>query len=263
MLVRSGVILIKYWFSVSDEEQERRFQARILGKWLCSETGGSRMTEQKIDLSEARARLYSAVLSDTLDSLGRRHQVLRPGIRPLDDAMLLCGWARVGLYMPIYHDNASVAVYEHELALIDSLQPDEVPVLVCHGNSRISPWGELLSTRAVYLEAAGCLTDGGVRDARLIREMGFPVFSGYLSPLDTKYRGKLAWYDVPGEIGGVPVESGDLVFGDLDGVLIVPRAIVGETLRLAMDKVREENLVRDKLAQGESLQKMFQEHGIL
>lgn len=216
-----------------------------------------------VDLTAARTELYSAVISDTLDSLGYRHQVLRPGIRPLDENMVLCGWARVGLYLPVYHDDSSVNVYEHELRLIDSLKQDEVSVLICHGNTRIAPWGELLSTRARYLNSAGCLTDGGVRDARLIKEMGFPVYSAFLSPVDTKYRGKLTWVDVPGEIHGVEVTSGDLVFGDLDGVLIVPHDMVKEVLENSMAKVREENVVRDKLAAGETLENMFAEHGIL
>ena len=221
------------------------------------------MSPVPIDLATARSTLYSAVISDTLDSLGYRNQVLKPGIRPLDPSTVLCGWARVGLYSPIYHDDADVNVYEHELRLIDSLKEDEIPVLVCHGNTRIAPWGELLSTRAMYLKSAGCLTDGGVRDARLIQEMAFTVYSGFLSPVDTKYRGKMTWFDVPGEINGVPVYSGDLVFGDFDGVLIVPKDVVQEVLSESMAKVREENVVREKLARGETLENMFAEHGIL
>jgi len=214
-------------------------------------------------LVEARKHLYTPVLSDTLDSLDMRQQVLPSGIRPVEDTMMLCGWARVGLYMPIYHDDETVNVYEKELELIDSLQPDEVPVLVCHGNPGIAPWGELLSTRARYLKAAGCLTDGAVRDVRRIREMQFPVFAGGISPLDTKYRGKLMWMDVPGRIGGVTIESGDLVFGDMDGVVVVPRNAVDETLEKALEKVQGEDLVRERLEGGESLTAMFEQHGIL
>ena len=83
-----------------------------------------------MDLEKIRSQLYSAVLSDTLDSLGMLDQVLSPGIKPLDELMVLCGWARVGLYMPIYHDDETVNVYEKELELIDSLQRDKVPVLI-------------------------------------------------------------------------------------------------------------------------------------
>ena len=149
------------------------------------------------------------------------------------------------------------------LKLIDSLQTDEVPVLICHGLKHIAPWGELLSTRARYLQSAGCLTDGTVRDVRVIREMKFPVFTGGITPVDTKYRGKLAWYDVPGKIHGVDVESGDLVFGDVDGVVIIPKKLVEPVLEKSLQKVSDENMVREKIVSGESLEKIFADHGIL
>ena len=216
-----------------------------------------------MDISKVKSYLYSAVISDTLDSLELFDRVLSPGILPIDDNSVLCGWARVGLYLPIYHDDETVHVYEHELKLIDNLKPDEVPVLICHGLKKIAPWGELLSTRAMFLKAAGCLTDGSVRDVRLIREMGFPVFAGNISPLDSKYRGKLTWTDVPGEIHGVQVNSGDLIFGDIDGALIIPKSKVETVLEKAMEKVSEENIVRRKLEEGETLERIFSEHGIL
>ena len=218
---------------------------------------------RNIILPDCKSKLYSAVLSDILDSMGYLNQVLSLGIRPLDESSVLCGWARVGIYLPIYHDDDLVKVYENELKLIDSLQPDEVPVLICHGLKHIAPWGELLSTRARYLQSAGCLTDGSVRDVRFIREMKFPVFSGGITPVDTKYRGKLAWYDVPGKIHGVDVKSGDLVFGDVDGVLIIPRENVELVLEKAFQKVSDENMVREKIISGESLEKIFADHGIL
>ena len=142
-----------------------------------------------IKIKNIKEKLYSAVLSDTLDSFGMLNQVLSPGIRPIADSMIICGWARVGLYYPIYHDDENVNVYEHELKLIDSLKVDEVPVLICHGLKHIAPWGELLSTRAEFLKSGGCLTDGSVRDVRLIRDIDFPVFAGNISPLDSKFRG--------------------------------------------------------------------------
>ena len=159
------------------------------------------------NLDELRSKLYSAVLSDSLDAIGLFNQVLNPGIKPLDDNMMLCGWARVGLYFPIYHDDEKVNVYEKELELIDSLNEGEIPVLICHGLKHIAPWGELLSTRAKYLKSSGCLTDGSVRDVKMIREMNYPVFAGNISPLDSKYRGKLTWYDVPGKFNGVSIDS--------------------------------------------------------
>lgn len=212
---------------------------------------------------DSRERLNSAAISDSLDLFGYHHQVLTPGIRAVDPSLVLCGLARVGLYMPIYHDDENTNVYEHEIALVDSLKPDEVPVVICHGIQRISPWGELLSERSAFLGAAGVLTDGSVRDTSRIRQMKFPVYSAGTNPMDTKYRGKLMLYDVPGEIAGVRVESGDLVFGDVDGTVIVPRALLHEVLAKALAKVSAENVVRDEIRAGGTLVDIFSRHGIL
>ena len=212
---------------------------------------------------KCKNELYSAVISDTLDSMGMLNQVLEFGIRPVDELMVICGHARIGLYFPIYHDDESVNVYENELKLIDSLKQDDVPVLICHGLKHIAPWGELLSTRASYLEAGGCITDGSVRDIKMIREMGFPVFAGNISPLDSKYRGKLMWTDVPGKICGVNIKSGDLIFGDIDGVVVIPNEHIEITLEKAFDKVSNENIIRLKLKEGQSLERIFADHGIL
>lgn len=221
------------------------------------------MTDRLEILKTCKAELYSAVVSDTLDALGLRNQALAPGLAPLDDSMTIFGYARVGIYMPIYHDDETVNVYEHEIALVDSLAPGEVPVISCNGNLAIAPWGELLSTRARYLQSAGCITDGCVRDVRLIRQMAYPVFAAGRNPVDTKFRGKMMWLDVPCVMGGVTVNSGDLVIADLDGVVIVPSDRIEEVVAGALSKVRSENTVRDELRDGHSLAEVFARHGIL
>lgn len=214
-------------------------------------------------IDQCKSQLNSAAIADTLDSLGYHNQVVHPGISALDPALILCGFARVGLYMPIYHDDEDTRVYEHEIALVDSLLPGEVIVLVCHGNQRISPWGELLSERSTFLGAAGCLTDGCVRDSVQIQELGFPVYASGTNPADTKFRGKMMMSDVPGEIGGVPVSRGDLIFGDPDGIVIIPASVVGQVVEKALDKVSSENTVRDEIRSGEVLVDIFERHQIL
>lgn len=212
---------------------------------------------------ECRARLNAAAIADSLDSCGYHDQVLAPGIKAIDPDLILCGLARVGIYMPLYHDDENTRVYEYEIALVDSLQPEEVPVLCCHGLQRISPWGELLSERSRYLGAAGMLTDGSARDSSRIRALQFPVYTAATNPMDTKYRGKLMLYDVPGEICGVRVESGDLVFGDVDGTVIVPKRAMREVVGKALEKVAAENVVRDEIRAGGRLVDIFDRHGIL
>lgn len=210
-----------------------------------------------------KKNLYSAVIADTLDSLGYHKQVLKPGIKSLDPSIKICGLARVGLYMPIYHDDENVNVYEHEIELVDSLKENEIAVLCCHGNEKIAPWGELLSTRATYLKSAGCLTDGCVRDTKMVNEIGFPIFAKGTNPVDTKFRGKMMMADVPGEIANVYVESGDLIFGDNDGVVIVPSTITDEVIKKALEKISSENTVREELKRGDSLTAVFEKHKIL
>lgn len=219
---------------------------------------------RELDLAELKGRLYSAVLSDVLDELGHPDQAVKPFVRPLDEASVLCGFARTGLYMKRYHLPAGHNPYALEMDLIDSLKPGEIPVLACDGpTDRIAPWGELLTTASKVRGAAGCLTDGLVRDVRRIRELGFPVFHGGIGPLDTKGRAEMMAADEPVELGGARVAPGDFVFGDVDGVVIVPRVIAPEAIRRALAKIEAEDSTREELLAGNSLRSVFERHGVL
>jgi 4-hydroxy-4-methyl-2-oxoglutarate aldolase len=214
-------------------------------------------------ITQVRTQLYSGVISDVLDGLGHMHHAMTPAIRPLDDSLVLFGRARTGLYMPVYHVEPGVNPYELEIALVDDLKPDEVAVLACPPGNRVAPWGELLSTAARARNAAGMVTDGLVRDVKLIREMRFPAFAGGIGPLDSKGRGMIMKIDVPVECGGVPVAPGDWIFGDIDGVCAIPAALAERTVKLALEKVAQETTVRQELAAGESLRTVFSRHQIL
>lgn len=218
---------------------------------------------QAIDPSQIHA-LSTAVLSDVMDSLGLRQRAMKSFVRPLDDGLVLAGRARTGLYMPAYSVRDGENPYEVEIALVDDLQPQDVVVLACNGPSdRIAPWGELLTTAAQARGAVGCVTDGLVRDVKQIRAMGFPVFHGGIGPLDTKGRARMVERDTRVECGGVGIESGDIVFGDVDGVVVIPRAHEHEVVARAIDKVTGENHTRDALRKGEALASVFKRFGIL
>jgi regulator of RNase E activity RraA len=111
--------------------------------------------------------------------------------------------------------------------------------------------------------AAGALMDGCVRDIKAIRKLGFPVFQGGIAPLDSKGRGKIMAIDVPIECAGVACRSGDLVFGDADGVVIIPQEIETETLHLAFEKVTGEKNTLADLRRGDKLADVFARYGIL
>ena len=216
-----------------------------------------------IDLAGFEA-FSAAILSDVLDGMGLMGQAMRPFMRPLDESSVLIGRARTGLYMPVYETRAGENPYQVEIELVDDLQPGDVPVLACNGpTTRLAPWGELLSTAAKMRGAAGCVTDGLVRDIRQIRALAFPVFHGGIGPLDTKGRGRMVERDTPVECAGVRVASGDLVFGDADGVVVIPRERAGEALERARQKLTGENHTRAELEQGTLLGDVYRKYGIL
>ena len=221
------------------------------------------MTIDKKWITAVRETLYSGVISDVLDSLGNYEHAMAPNIRPLDENLILFGRARTGLYMSVYQVEPGGNPYDLEIALVDDLKADDVAVLGCPKGDRIGPWGELLSTASRARGAAGCVTDGLVRDLRFIREMKFPVFSGGIGPLDSKGRGMVMKINVPIECGGVRVAPGDWIFGDVDGVVVIPQPLAEQALRLALDKVKHEDTVRSELARGDLLKDVFARHGIL
>ena len=156
-------------------------------------------------LADIRRLLFTSVLSDCLDSAGLMDQALPAHIRPLDEASVMAGRARTAQFMEVDHHETGSNPYELEIALIDSLAADEIPVFACSNPARIAPWGELLSTAAQVRGAAGALMDGCTRDIKAIRKLRFPVFHGGIAPLDSKGRGEVAAIDVPVECAGVLV----------------------------------------------------------
>jgi len=119
------------------------------------------------------------------------------------------------------------------------------------------------STAAQARGAAGCITDGLVRDVKQIREMRFPVFHGGIGPLDTKGRARMVQRNVPVECAGVKVRDGDIVFGDVDGVVVIPQERAAEVLARASEKVAGEGRTRDELRQGRLLREVFEKYRIL
>jgi regulator of RNase E activity RraA len=218
---------------------------------------------QNAPLPEGWEVLFTAVLSDALDHVGLTDQALSPGIRPLDDGLKLCGRARTGLYAEAAFVEPDVNPYELEITLVDDLRPGDVAVLSCGGSRRIAPWGSLLSTATRARGAAGCVTDGFVRDTLEIREMRLPVFHGGIAPLDSKGRGQIVAIDVPVICGGVRVAAGDLVFGDADGVVVVPQAAESEVLKAAFDKINGERHSMRELRAGAFLRDVYTKYGVL
>jgi 4-hydroxy-4-methyl-2-oxoglutarate aldolase len=222
------------------------------------------MTQPLPAPDELRRLLYASVLSDVLDSFGLMRQALKPFVRPLDEALVLFGRVRTGRYIPNDTVTPGHNPYALEMDLIDDLKPGEVPVLACGGPTDwIAPWGELLSTAARARGAAGCVTDGLVRDVARIRAMRYPVFHGGIGPLDTKGRAEMVAKDTAIDIAGVRVAPGDWVMGDVDGVVFIPADRAEAIFRTALDKIAAEDSTRAELEAGESLHAVYARHGVL
>ena len=205
--------------------------------------------------------LYTAVLSDSCDHLGYRQQAMGPEIRPTDEHMTLVGRAKTVLWSDMYHIPENP--YEGEIRAVDSIQPGDIVVMATGASKRNAPWGELMSTACVTRGGRGAITDGLIRDVRRIRSMGLPVYAAGYKPVDSRGRGQVVAFDVPVEISGVRIEPGDLIVGDLDGVVVVPRAIERQVLELAEHKVTAENHTREELEQGNLLADVYAKYGVL
>ncbi len=218
-------------------------------------------TRNVLDFSSLQEKLYSAVIADILDDVGLRNQVLNPDIRPIDPAFKVVGRA----YTILATDTVEIPddPYIKELEAVDGLTEGGVAVATTAGSTSAALWGELLSTAATSKGARGAVIDGFTRDSAGIIEMGFPVFAGGYSPLDSKGRIEVIAHGVPIRCGGVEVSSGDIVFGDRDGVVIVPEDTAREVLLKATDKVEGESNMRRALQQGMGIVEAYREYGIL
>ena len=206
-------------------------------------------------------RLYSAVLSDILDQLGYRQQAMAPRLRPVWPEAVVVGRAHTALTVDIFEVRPDP--YAMEIAAIDSLKPGDIMIAATGPSVRTCFWGELLSTAAHLRGARGAIVDGYVRDVRRIKQMGFPVFSTGMYPVDSAGRSLAVEYGTPVHCGDVLVREGDLVVGDVDGIVVVPKEVEAEAIKQALGKVEGENRTRAALEQGMTLTEVYAKYGVL
>lgn len=207
--------------------------------------------------------LYTAAVSDILDELGHTRQVMHHRLRPLDaEDCVIVGRAKTFRWMETDYV-IEEDPYGLEIDAMDSLKAGDVVVHSSDTNFTNAPWGELMTTLAKQNGSVGCICDGLIRDCKKIIQMNFPVFHVGVRPVDSKGRGRVMAYDVPVRCGDVLVSPGDLVFADFDGVVVIPKKIEDEVIRLAVDKVGKENSSRAGLLKGRTLREVFNEYGVL
>ena len=205
--------------------------------------------------------LYSAVICDALDSMGYRHQAFTTQFHDYTGCSRITGRCKTTLWTDMYHRDENP--YELELRAVDSCKPGEVIICAAGGSVRSGIWGELLSTAAMNSGCAGVLVHGCVRDIEKMRAMNFPVFATGKSPYDSKDRQRVVDIDIHVEIDQVVCKPGDIIFGDEDGIVIIPHEIEEEVIKKASDKVTAENISRDAIKAGMKATEAYQKYGIL
>ncbi|MDP9174262.1 MAG: RraA family protein [Planctomycetota bacterium] len=204
--------------------------------------------------------LYTPVVGDILDTLGRYHQFLPQPIQPLREEMIVVGRAMPVLMIDVHGPQKKPFGLLTEA--LDDLKPGEVYV-TGGGDMRCAYWGELLTATARTRGAVGAVINGFHRDTPKVLEQNWPVFSRGRYAQDSSVRTAVADFRCPIEIGGVWIEPGDLVFGDLDGVVVVPRALEARTITGALEKARGEKVVRKAIENGMTATAAFRKFGIL
>ena len=207
-----------------------------------------------------KATLYTPVVGDILDKHGCFHQFLPPTVRPLTDSMRIAGRAMTVLQIDVFGPQEKP--FGRMTQALDCLEPGEVYVAT-GGTMRSANWGEIMTATAKTRGAAGAVVNGYHRDTPNVLEQDWPVFSRGPFAQDSSPRTKVVDFRCPIEIDATWVYPGDIVFGDIDGVVIVPQRVETEVVEEALEKARAEKLVRREIEQGMSSTAAFEKYGIL
>jgi regulator of RNase E activity RraA len=216
-----------------------------------------------------KQELFTALVGDTLDKMGFLHQFLPPELKPLDPGMVVIGRAMPVLETDVFEEqvkNSQLPVMHKPFGLmfeaLDQLRENEV--YICTGSSPMyALWGGLMTIRAIKLKAAGAVVNGVSRDTNQILQLNFPTFSTGTYAQDQGPRGKVIDYRIAIEWAGIRIHPGDIIYGDRDGVLVVPKEIETEAFVKAFEKARGEKLVLTALQEGMSTVDAFKKFGIM
>jgi len=207
-----------------------------------------------------KEKLYTPVVGDILDGLGCYHQFLPQEVRPLTNSMKLVGRAMPVLMIDVYGPQKKPFGFLTEA--LDQLQENEI-YIATGGTKRCAYWGELLTATAKTRKAVGAVLNGWHRDTPQVLSQDWPVFSCGCYAQDSSVRTQVADFRCPIEFGDVWIEPGDIIFGDIDGVLVVPKKYETEVFEKALEKAAGEKLVRKSIEDGMTATQAFAKFGIL
>jgi len=212
-----------------------------------------------MDLVERLAGTYTGVAHDVMRAMGLRDFTLPPEIRPLFPGQTLAG------VVATVSGRVDDAADAHQTllgwtGLLSKARADTV--LICQPNdSTVAHMGELSAETLKSKGVRGYVVDGGCRDVDFILRLGFPVWCRYFTPRDIVGHWLPDQFDQPITIGAVTIHPGDLVLGDRDGMVILPRARAEEIVAAAETAIATENLVRKAILEGIDPQEAYLKYG--
>jgi regulator of RNase E activity RraA len=219
--------------------------------------------------SIVQRELFTCAVGDVMDKIGLQHQFLPPQIQPLGRDMIVIGRAMPVLSVDVFTERIAGTAnqlmdkpFGLMLEALDDLKKNEI-YLNTGSSPRNALWGELMSTRANKLGSRGAVLNGYVRDTKAILKMSFPTFAFGSYGQDAAPRYKVVDFRIPVEIGQVRVRPGDILFGDIDGVLAVPAEAEEEVFARALEKAGGEKLVKQAIEAGSSAVEAFNKFGIM
>ena len=208
---------------------------------------------------QMREKLYTPVVGDILDAKGYTHQFFPQNIRPLREHMKIAGRAMTVLMIDVFGEQEKP--FGRLCECLDQIRPDEIYVAT-GGTARCAYWGELLTATAKARGGAGAVVNGWHRDTPQVLEQGWPVFSMGCYAQDSSVRTQVVDFRCQIEIGQATIRDGDYIFGDVDGVLVIPSAIAEEVVEEALEKAAKEKGLRAAVESGMSVTEAFERFGV-
>lgn len=215
----------------------------------------------KYSYEEIRQHISSSIMSDALDGLGYRNQMIGHPIRPLNEDSFIYGPAFTSIGTQVY--SMPEDPLTAQCKVVDQLSEGEVYVLVIRGEKNCAVFGELFASGVNNRKGAGVLTDGYARDIRQLKQMNFPLMYGGVNPRTSKGRCEINECQIPVVMCGVTIRPGDIILGDIDGIAVIPKEIAEEAFDRAFETVNKEAEVRDGLHKGASLREMYAMNGAI
>jgi regulator of RNase E activity RraA len=210
------------------------------------------------ELCERYEKLYTGAINDVMREMCLLDQNLPSDIMPLRDEMTVCGEAFTVKSAPNVMIQGEMTF---RAQMLDEMKPEGVVVWDTSQDTEGSLWGGVMTATAIAKKLRGAVIAGGIRDTKQILEQDFPVFYKYRTSNGSLGRCLITHYQVPVKVGKVTVRPGDIIFGDIDGVLCVPREIAYKVLLRAEQIEKNEDEIFDWVRSGDSIQEIVDKGG--